>query len=66
MGNEMYGKRYEVTQRKRVIAVSKVFQRGKTVIPIEVRKILGLKDGDKIVWLYEAGRVLVEPSEISP
>ena len=62
----MYGKRYEVTQRKRVIAVSKVFQRGKTVIPIEVRKILGLKDGDKIVWLYEAGRVLVEPSEISP
>jgi len=33
-----------------IIAVSKIFQRGKTVIPSEVRLKLNISDGNKIVW----------------
>jgi len=33
-----------------IIAISKLFQRGKTVIPSEIRTLLNIKDGDKIVW----------------
>lgn len=33
-----------------IIAVSKIFQRGKTVIPSEVRGLLCVSDGDRIVW----------------
>lgn len=33
-----------------IIAVSNIFQKGKTVIPSEVRLILNISDGDKIVW----------------
>ncbi len=39
-----------------IIAVSKVFQRGKTVLPSEVRKLLNIKDGDKIVWRHDKVR----------
>jgi AbrB family looped-hinge helix DNA binding protein len=39
---------------------SKVFQRGKTQIPSEVRKRLSLKDGDTVVWfVYQDGSVRV-------
>ena len=33
-----------------IIAISTVFQFGKTTIPKEVRAKLELKDGDKILW----------------
>ena len=36
----------------RVIATSKMFQKGKTVVPSEVRRILGVVDGDNIAWIY--------------
>lgn len=35
-----------------IVALSKVFQRGKTVIPSEVRALLKVEDGDRIVWRY--------------
>jgi len=35
-----------------IVATSKVFQRGKTVIPSEVRMLLSIDDGGKIVWRY--------------
>ena len=37
------------------ISISKVFQRGKTTIPSDVRKNLGIKDGDKVIWLFKNG-----------
>ena len=48
----------------RVIEVSKLFQKGKTQVPDEVRKLLKLEDGDKLVW-YETndGKILVEGSK---
>ena len=33
-----------------VIATTKVFDRGKTTIPSEIRKKMDLSDGDKLVW----------------
>jgi len=43
------------------VAISKIFDRGKTVIPSEIRKKLGVTDGDKLVWVEDAaGRVYVE------
>ncbi len=50
--------KYQATES--TIDVSKVFDRGKTQIPSDVRKLLVLKDGDKIVWKLENGRVFVE------
>ena len=36
-----------------IIAISKVFQYGKTTIPKEVRMKLDVRDGDKILWLMD-------------
>ena len=44
---------------KDIIAFSKVFQRGKTVIPSEVRLILDISDGDKIVWRHDKVRRII-------
>lgn len=43
-----------------VFAVSKVFQRGKTQIPKEVRKALELRDGDRVLWYYKDGEIFVK------
>ncbi len=47
-------------QSTAIIDVSKVFDRGKTQIPSDVRKIMGIKDGSKIVWKVENGKMFVE------
>lgn len=46
----------------RVIEVSTLFQRAKTTVPQEIRGILEVRDGDKIVWLIDedTGRIVVE------
>ena len=47
-----------------VLSISKVFQRGKVVIPKEVRERLKIKDGDRILWyLNELGEVCVKKVE---
>lgn len=46
-------------QTESTIDVSRVFGRGKTQIPVDVRRMLGLKDGTKIVWKLENGKVTV-------
>ena len=43
-----------------IIATSKMFQRGKTVVPKEVRERLGVKDGDTLVWAWNESRGTVE------
>lgn len=48
---------------KKIVAVSRLFQHGKTQVPKEVRHALALNDGDKIVWILEAGKWIVENAE---
>lgn len=43
-----------------IIAVSRVFGRGKTQIPSDIRKIMLLKDGSRVVWKIEDGKIVVE------
>jgi len=52
-----------VVAEERIEAVSRVFQGGKTVVPKDVRLSLKLKDGDKIVWILERGKWVIENAE---
>lgn len=43
------------------VTTSKIFDRGKTTVPSEVRRALGVSDGDKIAWMRDSsGRFYVE------
>ena len=40
--------------------LAKITTRGQITIPIEIRKKLGVKDGDKVIFLEENGRIIME------
>ena len=52
--------KYVVTNQPGIINVSRVFQHGKTQIPSDVRKILEISDGDRIVWYSDGDRIFVK------
>jgi bifunctional DNA-binding transcriptional regulator/antitoxin component of YhaV-PrlF toxin-antitoxin module len=43
-----------------ILKTSKVFQRGKTTIPVEIRKLLNVVDGDNVVWYYYDGKIFLD------
>ena len=47
-------------ETRKVIGLSKLFQRGKTQVPSEIRKLLQIKDNDKLLWISEDGKIIVE------
>ncbi|MDR2742320.1 MAG: type II toxin-antitoxin system PrlF family antitoxin [Treponema sp.] len=40
--------------------LAKITLRGQITIPVEIRKKLGVKDGDKVVFIEENGRIVME------
>ena len=40
--------------------LAKITMRGQITIPVEIRKRLGVKDGDKVVFVEENGRIIME------
>ena len=42
--------------------LAKITLRGQITIPVGIRKKLGVKDGDKVVFMEENGRIIVENS----
>ena len=42
--------------------LAKITVRGQITIPVEIRKKLGVRDGDKVVFLEENGRIVMENS----
>lgn len=40
--------------------LAKITTRGQITIPAEIRKKLGVKDGDKVIFIEESGRIIVE------
>lgn len=40
--------------------IAKITTKGQITIPVDIRRKLGLKDGDKIVFLEENGKVFFE------
>jgi len=48
----------------RLLGNSRVWGRGYTTIPVTVRRVLGVGDGDEIEWyLTDSGEVLVRKQE---
>jgi len=47
----------------RVLGLSKIYQHGKTQVPSDVRQILNVKDGDKILYYLVDGKVLMKKAE---
>jgi AbrB family looped-hinge helix DNA binding protein len=41
---------------------AKITARGQITIPVQIRKMLGVKDGDKVVFWNEGGKVIIENS----
>ncbi|KRQ86699.1 putative regulator PrlF [Caloramator mitchellensis] len=42
--------------------IAKITAKGQITIPIHIRKKLNLKDGDKVVFIEENGRIVMENS----
>ena len=42
--------------------LAKITLRGQITIPVGIRKRLGVKDGDKVVFIEENGRIVMENS----
>ena len=40
--------------------LAKITMRGQITIPVEIRKKLGVKDGDKVIFIEENGRIIME------
>jgi AbrB family looped-hinge helix DNA binding protein len=48
------------------VEVAKITTRGQITIPIDIRKKLGVKEGDKVVFIEDSGRiVLVNAAKIA-
>jgi antitoxin PrlF len=39
--------------------LAKITIRGQITIPVAIRKKLGVKDGDKVVFIEENGRIII-------
>jgi len=42
------------------VEVAKITSRGQITIPIDIRKKLGVREGDKVVFLEDKNRIVVE------
>ena len=43
-----------------LMELAKITMRGQITIPVGIRRRLGVKDGDKVVFIEENGRVVIE------
>ena len=44
--------------------LAKVTSKGQVTIPVEIRKKLGIKNGDKVLFIEEAGRIYMMNSSM--
>ena len=42
--------------------LAKITAKGQITIPVQVRKMLGVKDGDKVVFWNEGNKIIIENS----
>lgn len=43
-----------------MMELAKITMRGQITIPVDIRRKLGVKDGDKVVFVEENGRIVME------
>eukprot|EP00825_Cyclidium_porcatum_P013661 TRINITY_DN17232_c0_g1_i1.p5 TRINITY_DN17232_c0_g1~~TRINITY_DN17232_c0_g1_i1.p5 ORF type:complete len:101 (-),score=15.59 TRINITY_DN17232_c0_g1_i1:433-735(-) len=46
----------------RVMELAKITTKGQITIPIQIRRKLNLKDGDKVVFIEQGGKIVIENS----
>lgn len=44
-------------------ASSKISSKGQITVPLEVRKRLGVKEGDRVEFVVENGRTIIRPAQ---
>ena len=44
--------------------IAKITSKGQITIPIQIRKLLGVKEGDKVLFVEEEGRVMMMNSSM--
>lgn len=44
-------------------AASKISSKGQITVPLEVRKRLGVKEGDRVEFVVENGRTIIRPEQ---
>lgn len=42
--------------------LAKITSKGQITIPIQIRRKLNLKDGDKVIFLEQSGKIIIENS----
>jgi len=42
--------------------LARITTKGQITIPVQIRKMLNLKDGDKVVFMTDGGKVVMENS----
>ena len=42
--------------------LAKITTKGQITIPVQIRKMLNLKDGDKVVFMTDGGKIVMENS----
>ena len=47
-----------------MLDVSRVTSKGQVTIPVEMRRKLGVKDGDKVVFFVEGNRIIIANAAI--
>jgi AbrB family looped-hinge helix DNA binding protein len=51
------------SNQKRLLKITVLGRYNRTTVPGEVRKLLNLKEGSKVAWYYENGKIIVENPE---
>lgn len=57
-------KEYITVERSFYMELAKVTSKGQVTIPIEIRKKLGIKNGDKVLFIEESGRIYIMNSSM--
>ena len=51
--------KYSITGRL-IVDTSTLFSNGRTHVPVSIRNLLGVVDGDKLVWVVDGDKICVE------
>ena len=50
---------------QKIVAVRKIYGRGRVQIPVEIRKRLQLRDGDKLIFIQSNGMYFIRKAEVT-
>lgn len=48
-----------------VVASSTISSKGQVTVPLEIRRRLGLKEGDRVEFFVEGGRTILRPAQLA-